>query len=530
VLDAKIWHHREDQPYLLESTGGYKQYGLNAGAWELLDTQPPGVFGIGIVGSDFTLPECNTDIYADAAFTTVYKAKTTTDTPVETEQLKDRYNQPLFWVDETHLLTTYENTGFPVTVYKYTEQLKLRITFEFNATSNEYEPLIIFGLGAGVEGFPDWGKGFIRKQPDGLKFSYLKQTNGDEVSIKLGDNGIEGLPSGAGFNVLTSDITYYVGYSTELSGTCTVSGGDHLIGTGTSFTTDLVVGDYIKLQAGAYELKKVLSVLADDEIVLDSPITQTYSGPIYVTRYRKGNNANDGLSNSSDHALATIDYAISLIPELLVNQAVATIIVAPGEYNEMPSIRDKYGSGEIYIQTAVGSSLRNAPYCKVLCMDTAYCRLYVDISGFQMGGMGANNDDYVYVTYCILGSPNGSAVQAVEHCYIEVNHCTIQGCDSKAVEATWGGIVELEDISGTNTGTGAYATYGGQVILGENISMTADIPAEEIGGGRVLGPRYGTTAGRPTLIPVGYQYFDTTISKAIWFTNPNWVDINGNIV
>ena len=42
----------------------------------------------------------------------------------------------------------------------------------------------------------------------------------------------------------------------------------------------------------------------------------------------------------------------------------------------------------------------------------------------------------------------------------------------------------------------------------------------------------GTTQNRPLLgsTDVGYQFFDTTINKPIWWTGTKWVDANGTDV
>ena len=39
-----------------------------------------------------------------------------------------------------------------------------------------------------------------------------------------------------------------------------------------------------------------------------------------------------------------------------------------------------------------------------------------------------------------------------------------------------------------------------------------------------------TTANRPTPVSVGYQSFDTTLGKPIWFDGENWVDATGATV
>ena len=45
--------------------------------------------------------------------------------------------------------------------------------------------------------------------------------------------------------------------------------------------------------------------------------------------------------------------------------------------------------------------------------------------------------------------------------------------------------------------------------------------------GGVSTPKYGTTDNRPPTTSIGDQYFDTTISKPIWYNGTNWVDSNG---
>lgn len=37
----------------------------------------------------------------------------------------------------------------------------------------------------------------------------------------------------------------------------------------------------------------------------------------------------------------------------------------------------------------------------------------------------------------------------------------------------------------------------------------------------------GSTGARPTGIPTGYAYFDTTLSKPVWWSGSNWKDSSG---
>ena len=40
----------------------------------------------------------------------------------------------------------------------------------------------------------------------------------------------------------------------------------------------------------------------------------------------------------------------------------------------------------------------------------------------------------------------------------------------------------------------------------------------------------GTTANRPSVSKIGYQYFDTDLGHAIWWGGSNWVDATGATV
>lgn len=56
---------------------------------------------------------------------------------------------------------------------------------------------------------------------------------------------------------------------------------------------------------------------------------------------------------------------------------------------------------------------------------------------------------------------------------------------------------------------------------------TSFTPADD---SKVLHLSTGDTASRPTGISAGYQYFDTSLNKPIWYTGNNWVDATGTTV
>ena len=97
-------------------------------------------------------------------------------------------------------LTTEQIEAFKVKVRKVlTESIKA--SFKFGMTSGDTQyPLMVWGVGTDASGTTDKGKGFIYKELDGLILRYVT-SKGVTHQIKLGENGIEGIPSGEVINI-----------------------------------------------------------------------------------------------------------------------------------------------------------------------------------------------------------------------------------------------------------------------------------------------------------------------------------------
>lgn len=100
----------------------------------------------------------------------------------------DADGQLLYWDSAAHNYMTPLETEWPVMVYVYDLMTKLQMDFERD-DSGTMVPKVILGAGAGVPGFPEYGKGYIYKETDGLLLRYIK-TDGTYLDIKLGENGI----------------------------------------------------------------------------------------------------------------------------------------------------------------------------------------------------------------------------------------------------------------------------------------------------------------------------------------------------
>ncbi|MEG0326824.1 MAG: hypothetical protein RR618_09915, partial [Cellulosilyticaceae bacterium] len=91
-------------------------------------------------------------------------------------------------------LTDIQSDEFKVKVRKVlTEQVKASFKFDSTIGDTLY-PSMVWGAGTDASGTTQNGKGFIYKDLDGLVFKYITSL-GKAHEIKLGENGIEGLPT-----------------------------------------------------------------------------------------------------------------------------------------------------------------------------------------------------------------------------------------------------------------------------------------------------------------------------------------------
>ena len=93
----------------------------------------------------------------------------------------------LYWLDEFHEGVTDEITDYPVYQYVYVEYTKLKVFFD-DIGGNEI-PIIELGAGDGV--LPLSGKARIYKDVEGLKISFFKNNTGEEIQLKVTNDGVE---------------------------------------------------------------------------------------------------------------------------------------------------------------------------------------------------------------------------------------------------------------------------------------------------------------------------------------------------
>jgi hypothetical protein len=99
------------------------------------------------------------------------------------------------------------------------------------------------------------------------------------------------------------------------------------------------------------------------------------------------------------------------------------------------------------------------------------------------------------------------------------------------------GKVGVNLLAGTGTPQGAVTAYPGALFLRSDGSVDTSIYIKNSGVNSLYGwvplqpVMVGTTAQRPTVTSVGFQYYDTTLYKPIWFAGGGiWKDATGTNV
>ncbi|WPW65725.1 hypothetical protein U0Q17_01655 [Lactiplantibacillus plantarum] len=137
---------------------------------------------------------------------------------------------------------------------------------------------------------------------------------------------------------------------------------------------------------------------------------------------------------------------------------------------------------------------------------------------------------------------NENVIDRIDTSYTDMNDVLmgwhyLNGWDDVSKLANWGLPQDLYYIhcfkSGYGVSTNIQIAYG--VELNNTYMRTAfgtnwktwKLLADD---SKVLHLSTGGTASRPTGISTGYQYFDASLNKPIWYTGKNWVDATGTTV
>jgi|LGOV01.1.fsa_nt_gb hypothetical protein len=105
----------------------------------------------------------------------------------QTVQVIDRDSNPVYWTDETRIQITTEVTSYPVTIYEYDYNTRMKWYFDQDHVS--LIPKIEMGEGVGNPTYPERGRGYIYKDTEGVIVEYIK-ADGTVINITLGEDGI----------------------------------------------------------------------------------------------------------------------------------------------------------------------------------------------------------------------------------------------------------------------------------------------------------------------------------------------------
>lgn len=148
----------------------------------------------------------------------IASVKTDDDGDAQTEQLENRYGSLLYWkkdisyadivngypyLDDERVYATEENTGFPITVFQYTEAVVRQIVFEYDSLTGAYYCTETFGQGSsvGTDGTV-YNQGFMQKTTQEFFLKY-RTTQGKVIGLQLNNSGytdIIGLRMGKDLN------------------------------------------------------------------------------------------------------------------------------------------------------------------------------------------------------------------------------------------------------------------------------------------------------------------------------------------
>jgi hypothetical protein len=250
----------------------------------------------------------------------------------ETEQVRDRSNRPLYWIDGTFTAASAEVTSYPVLAYKYTEYIKRKIGF--NLIDDTYVPTDVWGVGGGD------GKDVLHvyKAKQEAVIKYVDKT-GDVKSLTISENGFDFDPPFMIFPDATNFATVSAG-----------TGGAVLPGMDVTFQKKTKVAFDVQIDATASEaLTVTLEARVNGEVHRST-----------VKRYTAGYKDQivfNGLFDPVPAGTQTVDFRIFT--------STGTIEIAPKEYRSMLTIRN-------------GSATEAAPWPEANISDT------IEFSGSEL--------------------------------------------------------------------------------------------------------------------------------------------------
>lgn len=122
----------------------------------------------------------------------------------KTEPLENRYGSPMYWkkdvsnaeivngypyIDGVRVYATEENTGFPITVYSYTEAVVRQIIFIYDPLTGANYCTETFGQGSGTNAAGETlNQGWMQKTTEKFFMKY-RTGEGKEIGIQMGNGG-----------------------------------------------------------------------------------------------------------------------------------------------------------------------------------------------------------------------------------------------------------------------------------------------------------------------------------------------------
>lgn len=299
----------------------------------------------------------------------------------------------------------------------------------------------------------------------------LKETNLPALQQQFSEHMNDTAPHGAYLPSKTIENRYLVvatdgndsnsGVATLGTGTITVNGTINVTGSGTLFTTELAVGDYI---ACSYEVRKVASIISNTSLTLTTAFDQSATVGFRICK----------------NPLRTINAAVAKIPQI-VNH-VFVIQAAPGDYSsEDIKIEGKLGSGNIYLWGSYDLARASSFIVRTVLMYKT--QAYVMVRGFTALG-----------NYSLYQIGFGDCYGSNQHDFL---YCSCTNTSSyTGFQSAGGSTTYFVGCKAANRGTGLESTIGATAISSQ---WDAGSTGNTIG----LSSYYGATIAKQYQQPAG---------------------------
>jgi hypothetical protein len=213
-----------------------------------------------------------------------------------------------------------------------------------------------------------------------------------------------------------------------------------------------------------------------------------------------GNDANDGVSNTSGHALATIQGGVNKAFSYAPSQYTITIVVEPGLYNEAVAT-PLYAGPAIIIDglnsanVGVSSGAANCFVVQGPNTMTVKNLTIQNSGGGNWAGFEASNGATMLTVNTISNSIVGGVFMVSNGASVSPGNHSFAGSSNSLFQAQYGGNIQLSAVTFTIASSISVSIATGLVDSGGSIAISGSSPPSFVNGASVNGPKYNARNG-----------------------------------